>query len=480
MLQKYLSQKITEKLSFEPTASQLILIEKLAGFILSESEDQILLLKGYAGTGKTSVISAMVKVLEDSKRMVFLLAPTGRAAKVLSLYSEKQAYTIHKKIYRRKSNFDGADAFELNVNLHTNSFFIVDEASMISNSGYESTIFGSGRLLDDLIRFVYSTKKCKLILIGDTAQLPPVGSNVSPALEMNTLSSYHKTIDEVILTDVIRQAQDSGILFNATMIRNLLDRINLENEEVSVPKLKLKPFKDIKLLSGEDLIEEISSSYDKIGIENTIVVCRSNKRANKYNQGIRNSILWREEEISTGDLLMIVKNNYFWIQDNEQIDFIANGDIVEIIKIYRYHNRYDMRFADVRVRFKDYNNIEIDTKIILDTLNIETASLSSEAMQTFFYNVAEDFQDIASKKSRFQKIREDHFFNALQVKFAYAVTCHKAQGGQWPTVFIDHYYMTPEMVDIDYLRWLYTAITRAQQKLYFVNFKEDFILAENS
>ncbi len=480
MLTSFISNKIKENFKHIPTPSQEILIEKISEFVFNEADTSIFLLKGFAGTGKTSIIAALVKTLEELERKSVLLAPTGRAAKVLSSYAGKQAYTIHKKIYRQRTSYDAAGQFALDKNLHKNTIFIVDEASMIANSGNDISIFGSGRLLDDLVGYVYTGKSCKLILLGDTAQLPPVNLEISPALDKNYLrSSYYQNITEVVLTDIVRQSLDSGILFNATTVRQQLSDVIDTSSKLPLPQFTTKKFQDIKSINGQELIEEVTNAYYKHGVDQSIVVCRSNKRANKYNQGIRNSILFLETEISVGDLLMVVKNNYFWMKASEQMDFIANGDIVEVVKIYRYETRYDYRFADVRIRFNDYQDTEVDAKIFLDTLNIETASLSNDDMQKFFFKIAEDYTEVTTKKAKYQKIREDAFFNALQVKFAYAVTCHKAQGGQWEAVFVDQSYMPEDTVDVEYLRWLYTALTRSSKKLFLVNFKKEFFADEN-
>ncbi|OFX88591.1 MAG: ATP-dependent endonuclease [Bacteroidetes bacterium GWF2_33_16] len=469
MLTDHIKKSILKNLGHEPTSDQLKLIENLSDFIIDNDSRKIFLVKGYAGTGKTTVISALVKTTEELNYKSLLLAPTGRAAKVLSSYSQKSAYTIHKKIYRQKSSKDGFGTFILNINLFSNTLFIVDEASMISNHSNDLSIFGSGQLLNDLLTFVYNDKNCKLILVGDTAQLPPVGIELSPALDAGYLSSYNYKVTEVVLTEVLRQSKESGVLFNATLVRNIIN-----TKPVDFPKIQTDSFTDIESLAGNDLIEKISDSYDKYGLENTIIITRSNKRANQYNKGIRTKILWREEEIAVGDFIMIVKNNYFWIIENEDIDFIANGDIAEIVKIKKYTERYGFRFADVVLRFIDYNNVEIGCKIILDTLEINTAALSSEDNKKLFYNILEDYPDIKSKKPKYSKVKNNPYFNALQVKFAYAVTCHKAQGGQWKSVFVDHGYFADQMIDVELLRWLYTAITRTTDKLYLVNFNKRF------
>ena len=475
MLKKHIKDQICQNLGFEPTEGQNLLAEKLAAFITTTNPETLFLLKGYAGTGKTSMLNALVKTLNVFKFQTLLLAPTGRAAKVLASYTGKNAYTIHKKIYRQKSTTDGFGKFVLDKNLMKNCFFIVDEASMISNSSADGSVFGSGRLLDDLYEYVYTGQNCKLILVGDTAQLPPVGMEISPALSKEELEMYGADIVAHELTDVVRQEIDSGILYNATNIRTLVGE---PYHSSSYFPIETQDFKDIKRIGGGDLIENISSCYDKYGEQQTMVITRSNKRANKFNEGIRSTILYRESEITAGDLLMVVKNNYFWLAEDEKLDFIANGDIVQIQSIYNYEELYGFRFANVCLKFIDYDDLEIDCKIILETLTIETASLSFDDNKRLFEAVAEDYVDIRSKKKRWEKIKEDKYFNALQVKFAYAVTCHKAQGGQWDAVFIDQGYLVEDMLNVEYLRWLYTAFTRPVKELYLVNFNKEFFEGE--
>lgn len=471
MLKKHIEAQLAENLGFPPTEGQKYLAEKLADFITAQTQDLIFLLKGYAGTGKTSMVSALVKTLDAFKIQTVLLAPTGRAAKVLSTYAGKSAYTIHKRIYRQKSSSDGTGNFVIDRNLYKNCFFIVDEASMISNSSFDASVFGTGRLLDDLYEYIYSGHNCRLVLVGDTAQLPPVGMEISPALDASELEMYGAEIEEVELTDVVRQEMDSGILYNATMLRELIAEEDFWGDYFPI---ELEGFPDIHRIGGGDLIEKIAECYDRYGEQQTMVITRSNKRANKFNQGIRSTILYKDAEITVGDLLMVVKNNYYWIGEDERLDFIANGDIVEIKQIRRYEELYGYRFADVSLQFLDYDNLEVDCKIFLDTLNIETASFSSEHNQKLFHAVAEDYMDIASKKKRWEKIRENPHFNALQVKFAYAVTCHKAQGGQWDAVFIDQGYLVEDMLNKEFLRWLYTAFTRPVKELFLVNFNKEF------
>ncbi len=469
MLKNHLIKLLRENFDYEPTESQKRLIISLSSFITSDEQKQVLLVKGYAGTGKTTLVSSLVKSLDQCNLRYVLLAPTGRAAKVLSAYSRRPAFTIHKKIYIQKTAREGMGIFVLERNLHSNTFFIVDEASMITNQAQELNIFGSGRLLDDLLEYVYNNKNCKLIMIGDAAQLPPVGLDISPALDRKILEQHGMIVYECYLTDVIRQSLDSGILFNATCIRDMQDK-----QLSDFPVFKTKKYDDVIPLSGSDLVEELSRAYDRYGHEGTIVVTRSNKRANKYNQGIRNQILGKEEEIAQGDFLMVVRNNYFWLDENQMTDFIANGDIAEINRIHKYQELYGFRFADVTLRFPDYQNMKVTCKIILDTLNIETAALGQEEGKVLYQAILEDFPEVKSKRKQYEKIREHPFFNALQVKFAYAVTCHKAQGGQWENVFIDQGYITEEMMNVEYLRWLYTAFTRATKNLYLINFNSRY------
>lgn len=463
-MKSFLTNKIEDQLMFEPTFQQRKLVESLSEFLLS-SPDKIFLLKGYAGTGKTSVISALIRALHELKQSVVLLAPTGRAAKVLSSYSGYPAYTIHKKIYRQHVVGDEMSQFSLGINMHKHTLFIVDEASMITTSGERN--FGTGDLLGDLLSFVYGSEGCRLLLIGDVAQLPPVGQMYSPALDNSYLGGYGFHVKDFLLTEVFRQADDSGILKNATYLRTLLT-----DEQVGAFPVFETNFPDIVRVSGEELIEEISSAYSRDGMDETIIVSRSNKRANIFNNGVRNRILYREEELSTGDLLMVVRNNYFWAKSTEgKLDFIANGDVAEVKRVRRVHEMYDFRFADVELYFPDYE-VEMDAKILLDVLQSESASLNSEDSNKLFLSVQEDYMDIRNKKERLKKMREDPYLNALQVKFAYSVTCHKAQGGQWKNVFIDKGYVTEEMVDMEYLRWLYTAVTRASERLYLINWEK--------
>ncbi len=471
MLKKHIEEQIRENLGFEPTEGQSMLAEKLGEFITRSGPDVLFLLKGYAGTGKTSMLNALVKTLNSFRFRTMLLAPTGRAAKVLASYTGCSAYTIHKKIYRQQSTTDGFGKFALDKNLAKNCFFIVDEASMISNSSPEGSVFGTGRLLDDLYEYVYTGQNCKLILVGDTAQLPPVGMEISPALDLSELEMYGAEVMHLELTEVVRQKLNSGILHNATNIRSLVGEGFFDPGYFSIETAN---FTDIKRIGGGELIDKITECYDKFGEQQTMVITRSNKRANKFNEGIRSTILYKEAQITNGDLLMIVKNNYFWLSDDERLDFIANGDIVQVQSIYGYEELYGFHFANVCLKFLDYDDLEIDCKILLETLDIETASLSYEESQRLYESVGEDYMDIRSKKKRWEKIKENKHFNALQVKFAYAVTCHKAQGGQWDAVFIDQGYLVEDMLNVEYLRWLYTAFTRPVKELYLVNFNKEF------
>ena len=451
-----------------PTDGQKILINFLAEMITLPANHQLMLVKGYAGTGKTSAISAFVRTLKDFRMRPVLMAPTGRAAKVLSAYSDETAFTVHKKIYRQKSSADGFGAFTLNFNTHSNTFFVVDEASMISRYSADRTVFGTGNLLDDLLKFVYNGRNCRLILIGDTAQLPPVGQEESPALDRQQLEVYGLEVLECELTEVVRQTHESGILHNATLIRELITK-----QKTGYPALNLN-FPDMERITGEDLIDAISDAYDRYGIDETAIICRSNKQANRYNQGIRNRILYREEELTPGDFLMVVRNNYYWIVDAENISFIANGDIVRVMRIRKYIERYGFRFAEVDLCLPDYHHYEFTAMIMLDVLCSETASITEAQNRKLYDSVNEDYAHITSKAQRYKAVRADPFFNALQVKYAYAVTCHKAQGGQWQCVFIDQGWLNDDMLNVEYLRWLYTAITRATKKLYLVNFSEKF------
>ena len=469
MINNYLVQQIKGNFLYKPTLEQEKAAKSLADFLFSRQQDSVFLLKGYAGTGKTSLIGALVKTLDQLQQKCVLLAPTGRAAKVFSHYAKHSAFTIHKKIYRQRNYSNDMDNFSLDDNLHQQTLFIVDEASMIANDGLSGAAFGTGRLLDDLIQYVYAGTGCRLMLIGDTAQLPPVGEEQSPALSPDVLKGYGLEVYEAQLTEVVRQMHDSGILWNATELRRYI------SEEVffALPSIRVDGFPDIRIIPGNELIEAINDSYDHAGMDETIVVCRSNKRANIYNRGIRNMILYREDELNSGDLLMVAKNNYFWTEQCKEIDFIANGDIAVVRRVRRVREAYGFRFADVVLAFPDYGDVELEVKLLLDTLHTDTPALPKEQNDRLFYAVLEDYADITVKRERMKKMKADPHYNALQVKYAYAVTCHKAQGGQWKRVFLDQGYMTEDMLTPDYFRWLYTAFTRATETLYLVNWPKE-------
>jgi exodeoxyribonuclease-5 len=458
---------------FETTSGQRILLQKFSTFILGKDPSKLFILKGYAGTGKTTIVRSLVKSMPLIKGKTLLLAPTGRAAKVLSSYTQQQAFTIHKKIYFKKANADGGLLFQLQKNLHTDTIFIVDEASMISNTGGLSngSMFGNGSLLEDLIDYVSSGDNCKLILIGDTAQLPPVGLSISPALDVEYMKAlFHFSIDWLELTEVVRQSEQSGILTNATEIRN-----QIKNSENSKPHFLLNGFKDVIRIEGGELEDALNKAYDDYGAEDVMVICRSNKRANIYNQQIRARIRWQEDELSSGDYMMVVKNNYFWLPEESKAGFIANGDIVQITRVGQIQEMHGFRFADVRMKMIDYpDEPELETRLLLNTIMSETPALTQAENKKLYESVTLDYADVADRRLRLKKIKEDGFFNALQVKFAYAVTCHKAQGGQWPCVFVEQGYLTDEMINTEYLRWLYTAVSRASKKLHLVNFNKDF------
>ena len=474
MLYSFFAKKIKESFEYTPTEQQNELITLLSKFLTSTKTSEIFLLKGYAGTGKTSLIGALVKALLQLKQKVVLMAPTGRAAKVFSAYADCSAYTIHKKIYREKKFGADVRSFELNQNLHSNTIFIVDEASMIANQGLSGSSFGSGCLLDDLVHYVYSGTGCKLLLMGDTAQLPPVGEELSPALQYDQLKGYGLDVHQYELTEVVRQDEGSGILHNATQLREKLK----VDDIFELPKIKLSGFVDIKAVLGTELIDAISTAYGRDGMDETIVVCRSNKRANLYNKGIRSTILYREDELNTGDLLMINKNNYFWSKEYKEMDFIANGEIVQVERLKSSYELYGFRFADATISFPDHDYYEMDVKLLLNTLHSDTAILSRQEQEHLFRSVLEDYADVPLKKDRIKKIKEDEHFNALQVKYAYAITGHKAQGGQWKNVFLDQGYMSADYLSADYFRWLYTAITRASKHLYLVNYPKSQLVDE--
>ncbi len=473
-----LKYKILQQFGFPPTQEQAHALEVFAEFLTDRDPHAVMILRGSAGTGKTTLSGAIVRTLKEIRQKVMLLAPTGRAAKVFSLNSGSPAYTIHRRIYREKS-FSGVEGqFNLNDNLYTDTLFMVDEASMIANMGLGGMSFGSGCLLDDLVHFVYQGRNDRLLLIGDKAQLPPVGEEESPALHAAMLEGYGLKAYECDLNEVLRQSEESGILYNATMIRQMITHDDI----TQLPKIHFAGYSDIKPMPGAELIEALADSYHHVGLDDTIVVTRSNKRANIFNQGIRNMVLDREEELSQGDILMIVKNNYYWmeeerksnnkLQSNEIPAFLANGDRAKVLKVRRRIDLYGFRFATLLLQFPDYGNYELEATVLLDTLTSEAPALTHEQQEQLFHQIEEDYQDIPLKSDRMKAIRQDQFFNALQVKFAYAVTCHKAQGGQWAHVYVDQGYMTDDMLNPDYIHWLYTAFTRATEMLYLVNWPE--------
>lgn len=464
-------QLLYQKFPFVPTEKQDIFFNQIAEFVTNKEQDEIFVLKGYAGTGKTTLIATIVNNLIEINKKYVLLAPTGRASKVIANYSGKSASTIHKKIYFPKKSREGGVNFTKQTNKHKNTIFIVDEASMISDSDSDSKMYQNGSLLDDLIYYVYSGHNCKMILLGDTAQLPPVNLDISPALNPDTLRlNYDMSVQWIELDEVMRQEEKSGILYNATELRELI-----REEFYEEYKFQLRGFKDIiRLTDGYDIQDAINSAYSNYSIEDTAFIVRSNKRANQYNQQIRTKILDKESELSTGDFLMVVKNNYFWLKETDEAGFIANGDIIEVLEIFGIQELYGFKFAKVKIRMIDYpNQIPFETILLLDTIHSESPSLTYDESQRLYQEVMLDYENETTKYKKFQKVKENEFFNALQVKFSYAITCHKSQGGQWNTVFIEQPYL-PEGMNKDYVRWLYTAMTRAKDKLYLIGFKDEF------
>ncbi len=471
---------ILDRFGFDPTADQMNALQCFGSFLASRDEMPMMLMRGSAGTGKTSLVAAMVQTLVSLHQKVVLMAPTGRAAKVLSISSSLPATTIHRKIYRQKTMLGD---FNLNDNLHTDTLFVIDEASMISTFSMSETGFGSGNLLDDLIQFVYSGRNCRMLLIGDTAQLPPVGEDESPALIPEILYGYGATLFECDLSEVLRQEQESGILYNATAIRSLIQH----EEATELPKLKFRGFSDIISLPGNEIIDTLSSSYSRVGIDDTIVITRSNKNATIYNNGIRAQVLDREELLERGDQVMIVKNHTLPTLNStpstlnpklstlntQQPSFIANGDKAIVVRVRNFRELYGFHFADAILRFPDYDDFELDTIVLTDTLQSDAPALTQEQSNALFKAIEEDYADIPRKADRMKAIREDAYFNALQIKYAYAVTCHKAQGGQWSHVYIDQGYMTDDMLTPDYIHWLYTAITRGKERVYMVNWRKE-------
>lgn len=464
---------LVSKFPHEPTFRQKECLQSLSEFLLKKDKDGLFLLKGYAGTGKTTLIGALVSQLWQAQLKYVLLAPTGRAAKVISNYAKKQAFTIHRHIYYPKKANNGGVSFTLKKNKYTNTIFIIDEASMVPDIASDNNLFENGSLLNDLLQYVYSGTNCKVLFIGDTAQLPPVKSDLSPALDEDILAlNFNKNVSIIELDEVVRQGNDSGILSNATELRELLKDTFFEDF-----KFDINHSKDVKrMMEGNEIIEHLQDSYSIYGYEGTVIIVRSNKRANLYNKQIRERILFKETELSAGDYLMTVKNNYYWLEPNSEAGFIANGDIVEVLEIFDIKEIYTFRFAEVKIRMVDYPNMDpIETVVILDTLTSETASMTYEEGNRLYQEVMKDYEEERSKYKRFMKVKSNKYFNALQVKFSYAITCHKSQGGQWPHVYVEQPYL-PEGISKDYLRWLYTAITRTQEQLHLIGFKnEDFV-----
>ena len=453
--------RIREAMGMVPTAEQEHAIDVFSLFVTDRDDHVVMILRGSAGTGKTTLAGAIVRAMNVLKQKMILLAPTGRAAKVFALNAGHPAYTIHRRIYRQKSAGD-ISAFNLNFNNNRDTLFMIDEASMIANQGYGESAFGSGCLLDDLMQFVYSGQNCRMVLVGDKAQLPPVGEDESPALMSDVLRAYGMKVYECDLNQVLRQSEDSGILWNATRIRTLID-------DWILPKIRFQGFADIVRVPGDELIESLATSYSRVGMDETMVITRSNKRANIYNQGIRNTVLDREDELCRGDQLMIVKNNYYWTEQSKEISFLANGDIAVVQRVRNVQELFGFRFADVTMTLPDYDSYELTATVILDSLTTGSPALSREQQEQLYNAVMEDYADIPLKADRIKQLKKDKYFNALQIKFAYAVTCHKAQGGQWAHVYIDQGYMTDDMLTPDYIHWLYTAFTRATEKLFLVN-----------
>ncbi len=464
MLSGFFLEKIKKNFPYVPTPEQEIALNKLSEFIFGKENESLFLLKGYAGTGKSSLVGAIVRTMNELEQKSVLLAPTGRAAKVFALYAGQNAYTIHKKIYRQKIFSNEPSGFVPADNLHKHTLFIVDEASMISNNGLDSFTFGSGRLLDDLIHYVYSGEGCRLILLGDSAQLPPVSEQESPALDVATLEGYGFHVDSLTLTQVVRQTEVSGILWNATLLRNALAEGNVR----VFPQVVTKNYPDVIEISGDGLIDTLNDAYSRDGLEETVIISRSNKRANIFNNGVRNRILYREEELSSGDLLMVAKNNYYWGKGEKTIDFIANGDLVEVVKIRKMQELYGFHFCDVLVRFPDYD-LEMEIKILMESLHTDVPGIPKEMSDRLFYAILEDYENISGKREKMKLMKENPYFNVVQVKYAYSVTCHKAQGGQWKNVFLDLSYVPEEYLGIDFYRWLYTAFTRATERIFLIN-----------
>ena len=472
-ISSFFEQKIVQKLPFMPNRGQQDAIEALSAFILDESgRERIFVLRGYAGTGKTSLVGALVKAMDEMQMRTFLMAPTGRAAKVFAQKAEKTAFTIHKSIYRQQRFSVEMEGFQLLDNRQRDVLFICDEASMISTLN-EGSPFGTGNLLDDLIEYVYSAEGCRLLLVGDDAQLPPVGQVRSPALDVNQLRGYGLEVVAMQLTEVARQQLDSGILANATVLRQQLNDGLVE----ALPRVRYKCFNDVRRIDGYEFLECLETSYSRQGLDDTIIITRSNKRANQFNQGVRNQILGREEELSAGDRLLVVRNNYFWGKEFDQLPFIANGDVVDVKRVRNVREVYGFRFADAEILLPDYD-IETEVTLMLDTLAVEGPSLPQSRQQELFAAIAQDYPEIRNQRDLYKMMKANPYFNALQVKYGYCVTCHKSQGGQWSDVYLDVGYINPEHLGVDFYRWIYTAFTRATQTLYLVNPSEDMLASD--
>lgn len=477
MITDELSYQIVKAFGFTPTAEQAVAVDEFCRFMTDRDDRTVMILCGSAGTGKTSLSAAIVRTMLQIGHKVVLLAPTGRAAKVFALNAGHPAFTIHRKIYRQKTFTGEMTGFSLNDNLHQDTLFMVDEASMISNETASSVaVFGTGRLLDDLITYVYGGRNCRLMLIGDKAQLPPIGEEESPALMPNILACYSLSVYQSGLNEVLRQAEGSGILYNATTIRRMVTH----DEVTQLPKISLSGFADICSVPGNELIERLDGSYSEVGIDEAMVITRSNKRANIYNKGVRAMVLGREDELSFGEMLMIVKNNYYWTEEDKdgKLPFIANGDRACVRRVRNVQELYGFRFADVWLQFPDYDDYELQTTVLLDTLTSDAPALTHEQSEKLFNAVLEDYQDVPLKADRMKRIRQDRYYNAVQIKYAYAVTCHKAQGGQWAHIYLDQGYMTDDMLTPDYIHWLYTAFTRATEKLFLVNWPDAQIVKQ--
>lgn len=474
-LHQQVSSLIFSHFPHTPTEGQREACTALVDFLYDPDPHAAFMLKGYAGTGKTSLVSALIKSAPALRIQTLLLAPTGRAAKVLSSYSGKKAYTIHKKIYMTVTDASGAVRIAKAQNKHSYTLFIVDEASMIGLGNDMDEGCSRRSLLEDLIDYVEEGSHCRLLFVGDSAQLPPVGAPESPALDADFLQSFSSLSLRVCeLTEVVRQHEMSGILSNATQLRSLIATM-ADDEPFAFPLFSIEGYADVERLSGADLEECLNREYMGDKMEDVVVITKSNRRANLFNQEIRNRILYREEEVNAGDYLMVVKNNYHWLGDDSDMGFIANGDIVEVLSVRGMQELYGFHFVDATLRFVDYPDAPtLDVKLLLETLHSETASLSHDESQQLFYEVMADYADLPTKAERLQEVKKNPYYNALQVKFAYALTCHKTQGGQWSTVIIDQGYLTDDSLTKEYLRWLYTAITRATAKVYLLNFESRF------